>query len=52
MKKNKVGKVMHKFKEHELYSHSGDMVKNKAQAIAIALSEQRKQNRLHEKRKK
>lgn len=40
----KVGKVMHEFKAGELHSGSkkGPMVKNRKQAIAIALSEARK----------
>ena len=42
---DKVKKVMHEFKEHELHSGSkhGPKVHNRKQAIAIALSEQRKQ---------
>lgn len=42
---DKVKKVMHEFKEHELHSGSkhGPKVTNRKQAIAIALSEQRKQ---------
>lgn len=42
--KTKVSKVMHEFKEGELHSGSkkGPVVKNKKQAIAIALSEARK----------
>ena len=40
----KVKRVMHEFKEQELHSGSkkGPVVKNKSQAVAIALSEQRK----------
>ena len=40
----KVGKVMHEFKVGELHSGSkkGPMVKNRKQAIAIALSEAKK----------
>lgn len=43
-KENKVEKVMHEFKEGALHSGSkkGPEVKNKKQAIAIALSEARK----------
>ena len=52
MKNNKVEKVMDEFMEHKLHSSSGEEVKSRKQAIAIALSEQRKQDRLHEKRKK
>jgi hypothetical protein len=41
MKKSKVSKVMHEFKEKELHSGSkkGPLVKSRKQAIAIALSE-------------
>jgi hypothetical protein len=44
---DKMQKVMHEFKEGELHSGSrkGPRVKNRKQAIAIALSEQRKKNR-------
>jgi hypothetical protein len=44
---SKVHKVMHEFKHHELHSGSkhGPKVTNRKQAIAIALSEQRKKNR-------
>jgi len=40
-KKDKMGKVMHEFKEHELHSGSkkGPVVKDRKQAIAIAMSE-------------
>lgn len=43
----KVGKVMHEYKHGELHSGSpkGPKVKNRKQAIAIALSEQRKQDK-------
>lgn len=43
-KKKKVKKVMHEYKAGELHSGSkkGPVVKNKKQAIAIALSEARK----------
>lgn len=43
-KRGKVHKVMHEFKHHELHSGSkhGPKVKSRKQAIAIALSEQRK----------
>ncbi len=40
-KKSKVEKVMHEFKEGDLKSGSGDKVKSRKQAIAIALSEAR-----------
>lgn len=41
----KVEKVMHEWKEGELHSGSkkGPIVKNRAQAIAIALSEEKKE---------
>jgi hypothetical protein len=41
MKKEKVGKVMHEFKAGKLHSGSkkGPVVRNKKQAIAIAMSE-------------
>ena len=44
MKKSKVKKVMHEFKEGDLHSGSkkGPVVKDRKQAIAIALSEQRR----------
>lgn len=43
MKKGKVSKVMHEFKEKTLHSGSkkGPLVKNRKQAIAIALHEAR-----------
>lgn len=43
-KKSKVEKVMHEFKEGKLHSGSkkGPEVKNRKQAVAIALSEARK----------
>lgn len=42
--KKKMAKVMHEFKEGDLHSgsKSGPKVKNKAQAVAIGMSEQRK----------
>ena len=44
-KTNKVEKVMHEYKHGELHSGSkkGPVVQSKKQAIAIALSEKRKQ---------
>lgn len=44
--REKVSKVMHEFKEGELHSGSkhGPKVTNRKQAIAIAMSEQRKKN--------
>lgn len=43
-KSKKIEKVMHEYKEGELHSGSkkGPVVKNKKQAIAIALSEAKK----------
>jgi len=41
-KQNKVGKVMKEFKTGTLKSNSGPKVKNRKQAIAIALSEARR----------
>jgi hypothetical protein len=40
--KNKIEKVMHEFKEGTLRSSAGPKVKSRKQAIAIALSEQRR----------
>lgn len=37
--KRKVVKVMHEFKEGDLKSSSGDKVKSRKQAVAIAMSE-------------
>ena len=44
-KVDKVSKVMHEFKEGSLHSgsKSGPVVKNRDQAIAIAISEKKKQ---------
>lgn len=39
---SKVEKVMHEFKHNKLKDSSGHIVKNKKQAVAIALSEARK----------
>lgn len=39
--KAKVGKVMHEYKHGQLKSGSGQKVKNRKQAVAIALSEAR-----------
>lgn len=46
--------VMHEFKHGELHSgsSSGPVVKNRKQAIAIAMSEQRQQKRKLVKRRK
>lgn len=46
-KKTKVEKVMHEWKSGTLHSgKGGPVVKNRKQAIAIALSEQAQQNAL------
>jgi len=47
MAKDKVEKVMHEFKRGELRSGSkkGPKVKSRKQAVAIALSEQRKKTK-------
>lgn len=46
-KQVKVQKVMHEFKQGDLHSGSkiGPVVKNRGQAIAIAISEQQKANK-------
>lgn len=46
-KRDKVKKVMHEFKHHELHSGSkkGPVVRNPKQAIAIALSEARRRKK-------
>lgn len=53
-KELKVEKVMHEYKEGKLHSGSkkGPMVKNRKQALAIALSESRKAGSKMPKRKK
>ena len=40
----KIGKVMGEYKEGKLKSSSGDKVKTRAQAVAIAMSEAKKRN--------
>jgi len=45
MKKNKVEKVMHEYKEGTLKSSSGKKVKSRKQAIAIALSEAKRKKK-------
>lgn len=47
---DKVRVVMREFKEGKLYSSSGEKVTNRDQAIAIALSEQRRQTRRRKQR--
>jgi hypothetical protein len=46
-KQKKIKKVMEEFKEHELHSGSkkGPVVKDRKQAVAIAMSEARKQKK-------
>lgn len=49
----KVAKVMHEFKAGTLHSgKGGPVVKSRAQAVAIALSEQRAANKAKAKRKR
>ncbi len=52
--KAKIEKVMHEFKEHMLHSHSshGSVVKERKQALAIALSEGRKAAKIKKPLKK
>ncbi len=52
-KGGKVGKVMREFKHGELHSGSkkGPVVKSRAQAIAIGMSEQRRAGRRGKKKK-
>lgn len=54
MKKNKIKKVLEEFEKHKLHSGSkkGPLVKKRKQAIAIALSEQRKYEKEHKKKHK
>lgn len=40
---DKVGKVMHEFKEGKLKSSSGDKVTDRKQAVAIGISEAREE---------
>lgn len=42
MEKSKVAKVLHEFKKKKLKSSSGRKVKDRSQAVAIALSEARR----------
>ena len=52
-KRSKVAKIMEEFEEHKLHSGSkkGPIVKKKAQAIAIGLSEARKAGEKVKKKK-
>ena len=40
---DKIGKVMHEYKEGTLKSSSGDKVKSRKQAVAIGISEAREE---------
>lgn len=53
-KKQKIKTELHKFKEGELHSGSkkGPVVKDRAQAIAIALSESRKNSKKKKTKRK
>ncbi|WP_379965415.1 DUF6496 domain-containing protein [Epilithonimonas sp. UC225_85] len=48
---DKVGKVMHEFKEGKLKSGSGEKVTSKKQAVAIGISEAREKGLKVRKRK-
>ena len=48
----KVGKVMHEFKEGKLKSSSGKKVTSKKQAVAVGISEAREKNLKVPKEKK
>ena len=52
--KSKIEKTMHEFKEHKLHSSSkkGPLVTNRKQAIAISLSQARKEGAKIPKKKK
>lgn len=52
MKGKKIEKVLKEFKHHKLHmgSKKGPLVTKRKQAIAIALSEQRKANKKHYKK--
>ncbi|MFP3593224.1 DUF6496 domain-containing protein [Chryseobacterium sp. SIMBA_038] len=49
---DKVGKVMHEFKEGKLKSSSGEKVTDRKQAIAIGISEAKEQGLKIPKKKK
>jgi hypothetical protein len=49
---DKVGKVMHEFKEGKLKSSSGEKVTDRKQAIAIGISEAKEQGLKVPKKKK
>ena len=49
---DKIEKVMHEFKEGELKSSSGDKVTNRKQAVAIGISEAKKDGLKVPKQKK
>ncbi|WP_428067586.1 DUF6496 domain-containing protein [Chryseobacterium gambrini] len=48
----KVGKVMHKFKEGKLKSSSGEKVTNRKKAVAIGISEAKQEGLKVPKKKK
>ncbi|WBX96209.1 MULTISPECIES: DUF6496 domain-containing protein [Chryseobacterium] len=48
----KVGKVMHEFKEGKLKSSSGEKVTNRKQAVAIGISEAKQEGLKVPKKKK
>ena len=49
---DKIGTVMHEFKEGKLKSGSGDKVKSRKQAVAIGISEAREEGDKVPKKKK
>ncbi len=50
--KDKIGKVMHEFKEGKLKSSSGEKVTNRKQAVAIGISEAKQEGLKVPKKKK
>jgi len=46
-KNEKIGVVMHEYKEGDLKSSSGEKVTDKKQALAIAISEAKRMNLKH-----
>ncbi|REC48684.1 MULTISPECIES: DUF6496 domain-containing protein [Chryseobacterium] len=49
---DKIGKVMHEFKEGKLKSSSGEKVTNRKQAVAIGISEAKQEGLKVPKKKK
>ena len=49
---DKIGEVMHEFKDGKLKSGSGDKVKSRKQAVAIGISEAREEGKKVPKKKK